>query len=326
VELEIIVVDTSGETAIAHDLAGVSGASVLELPAGTGFCTAINAAYAASAGQFVFVTNDDVFATPTYLACLVNALERRPRAGLVTGKLLRYDLVNNVATSIIDTTGHVISRSRRVADRGEGQSDCGQFEHEEEVFGVSGAALVAPRHVLDGAALGGKILDESFHMYKDDVDLSWRVRLLGWECWYVPEAVAYHARTSRGRGRSSYFVELRAFQTNERLKPAHVRIHSMKNQWLMIIKNDHALNIARDIARIVGREVLVLAYNTVTTPRQTLTAIELFVRALPVALRSRRELKRRRGVPAVALRRWFAREGHPCVSPAARPLASRGRV
>ena len=33
-------------------------------------------------------------------------------------------------------------------------------------------------------------------MYKEDVDLSWRLRLAGWECWYVPRALAYHARTS----------------------------------------------------------------------------------------------------------------------------------
>ena len=88
-------------------------------------------------------------------------------------------------------------RDRGAFDRGENELDVGQYELEEQVFGVSAAALVARREALESVRVAGEYLDETFFMYKEDVDLSWRFRLAGWECWYVPSAVAYHARTSR---------------------------------------------------------------------------------------------------------------------------------
>ena len=49
-------------------------------------------------------------------------------------------------------------------------------------------------------ASSDEYLDENFYTHKEDHDISWRLRLAGWECWYVPRAVAYHARTTRGLG------------------------------------------------------------------------------------------------------------------------------
>ena len=84
-------------------------------------------------------------------------------------------------------------------------------------------------------------------MYKEDVDLCWRLRLAGWECWYVPAAVAYHARTSRGLADKDYLAAPRAFHENQRAKPGYVRSNSMKNQWLLLVKNDDISNLARDL-------------------------------------------------------------------------------
>ena len=167
---------------------------------------------------------------------------RRPRAGCASGKILRFDLPDLPETDVIDTTGLTIGRNRRVADRGENERDVGQFEREEEVFGVSGAALVARREALEDVTVAGECLDESFHMYKEDVDLSWRLRLAGWECWYVPSAVAYHGRTIHGTSRRSYLADVRLFRENERSKPVSVRMNSMKNQWVLLLKNDDLAN------------------------------------------------------------------------------------
>ena len=189
---------------------------LLELEHGVGFAKAINTGLAATTGEIVFFANSDLFVADGYLDELVSFFERRPSAGCASGKILRYDLVTYHETDVIDTTGLTIGRNRRVADRGENERDVGQFEREEEVFGVSGAALVARRKALEDVTVAGECLDESFHMYKEDVDLSWRLRLAGWECWYVPSAVAYHGRTIHGSGRRSYLADVRRFHENER--------------------------------------------------------------------------------------------------------------
>jgi GT2 family glycosyltransferase len=241
--------------------------------------------------------------SPTYLVTLVELFERRPQAGLATGKIRRYDFRAGKPTEILDSAGLVIGRNRRARDRGEGLLDARQFEDEQEVFGVSGAAFVGRRTALDQAAIEGELLDESFFMYKEDVDLSWRVRLLGWQCWYVPSALAYHGRTSRGAG-ASYVAQPLAFVRAERAKPLYVRSHSMKNQWLMLVKNEDLANLRRDFLHVAARELTVLVHNLLLAPR-TFRVLPAFVRALPEALAKRRTVQARRRVSPAEIRRWW---------------------
>lgn len=284
---------------------------VIEMGYPAGFIKAINRGIEATSGDLVFFANADLFVTDAYLDAMVSFFERNARAGCATGKVLRYDLDADRETDIIDSTGHTIGRNRRVADRGENQKDEGQYAHEEEVFGVSGAALVARREALESIKVRGEYLDESFFMYRDDIDLCWRLRLAGWECWYVPTAVAYHGRTSTGLGRKSYLSDIRVFHENEKTKPRHVRMNSMKNQWLILAKNDDLANLTRDLPYILGREALILGYNLVFAPRDTAIALWRFLGALPSALSKRREIKARQKLPPSQVRRWFAPGSHP---------------
>jgi GT2 family glycosyltransferase len=278
---------------------------LLELEHGAGFARGINAGIKATTAELVFFANSDLFVSDGYVDELVSFFARHPRASCATGKILRYDLEGDLETNIIDTTGLTIGRDRRVADRGENEADTGRFEREEEVFGVSGAALVARRAALEDVAVGGEYLDESFHMYKEDIDLSWRFRLAGWECWYVPSAVAHHGRTVHGLGRRSYLADMRRFHENEQAKPILTRMNSMRNHWLLLLKNEDLSNFLRDAVRILGREALVLGYNVVSSPADTMTTLASLLRTIPEARLKRRTIKRRQHVSPAEVRRWF---------------------
>jgi GT2 family glycosyltransferase len=308
-ELEIVVVNSDGcepgRMRSWVDTLDDPRIRVLETDQPAGFSKAINTGIDATSGEFVFFANQDLFVADGYLDELVRFFERCPRAGCATGKVLRYDLEADRETDTIDTTGHTIGRNRRVVDRGENQKDEGQYAREEEVFGVSGAAFAARRKALESVKVRGEYVDEAFYLYKDDVDLSWRLRLAGWECWYVPSAVAFHARTSRGLGGIGYASAVRQFHANEKSKPRHVRMHSMKNQWLTLVKNEDLSNLARDLPYVLGREALVLGHNALFAPRDTAIALRRFVAALPGAVESRRVIKARQTTPPAQLRRWF---------------------
>ena len=308
-ELEVVLLNNdSGQAERLRALVDALGdprVRLLELEHGAGFIKAVNAGIEATTGELVFLANSDLFVADGYLDEMVRFFERRPRAACATGKILRYELDGDRETTMIDTTGHVIGRHRGAVDRGENEEDVGQYEREEEVFGVSAAALVARREALESVKLRGGYLDEGFYMYKEDVDLSWRLRLGGWECWYVPTAVAYHARTSQGLAGGMRLSALREFHENERRKPRHVRTNSMKNQWLMLVKNEDASNLVRDLPFVLGREAFVVAYNTLFAPRITAAAVREFLRALPGARASRRAIKARRSASSAEIRRWF---------------------
>ena len=207
-----------------------------------------------------------------------------PRAGAATGKILRYrpragrgdaDPRHDRAR---DRTG-----SRRVGPWGEPRGRR-TVRAEEQVFGVSGAALVARREALESVKVGGEYLDESFFMYKEDVDLSWRLRLAGWECWYVPRARVPRPHELGRRVAGTSRVSAR-FTRNERAKPRHVRVHSMKNQWLMLVKNEDASNLVRHLPLSSAERALVLGYNTLFAPRVTAVGSARIRRCFPAIAR-----------------------------------------
>ena len=188
--------------------------------------------------------------------------------------------------------------------RGEGERDTGQFDEANEIFAIDGAAPILRRTALEAISVGGEYLDENFVTHKEDHDVSWRLRLAGWECWCNPSAVAFHGRTTRGLGFTGYLSGIRAFHRNEREKSDHVRIHAMKNQWLMLLKNEDRYNFVRDFPFILAREAIVVVHNLLFAPR-ALVAVPLTLKIFRETLRKRRAAKAKQMMDPRALRRWL---------------------
>jgi GT2 family glycosyltransferase len=279
---------------------------IIEMGFEAGFARAINRGISESTGGLVMFCNADLFPSATYLAEMVRFFEEHARAGAAIGKLLRYDLAADRPTDIIDTAGLLLTRQRRLMPRGEGERDSGQYDDAGEVFAVDGAAPVVRRMALEAISVNGEYLDENFFAHKEDHDVSWRVRLAGWECWYVPSAVAYHGRTTRGLGSSGYLSAIRHFRRNEREKSNFVRVHAMKNQWLMLLKNEDRYNFARDFPFILAREAMVLVHNLLFAPR-ALVAVPMTLRIFSETLQKRRAAKAKQSMDPRALRRWLVR-------------------
>ena len=305
-ELEIIVLNNDP----GQDVRSLVGESaddprvrIVEM-GDSNFSRAANQGIRESTAELVMFSNADLFPTSTYVDEIIRFFDSHPRAGAAIGKLLRYDLANDRPTDLIDTAGLLLTRQRRMMTRGEGERDVGQFDTPAEVFAVDGAAIVARRSALERIRTGDQYFDENFITHKEDHDISWRVRLAGWDCWYVPDAVAFHGRTTRGLGATGYLSAIRAFRRNEREKSHNVRVHAMKNQWLMLVKNEDASNVARDFPFIFAREAMVLVHNLVFAPT-SLVAVPMTLKVLPDALRKRRTMKAKQRMRPRALRRWI---------------------
>jgi GT2 family glycosyltransferase len=125
-------------------------------------------------------------------------------------------------------------------------------------------------------------------MYKEDVDLAWRLHRLGWRAWYSPTAIAWHGRTSAGP-RTERLVDVA--RANQRV-PAWIRGISWRNQRLMQLKNDDFRGYRRDLPRIAQREILSWLFVVGVDPFRMRATIDL-VKLLPVTLTKRRYLARR---------------------------------
>jgi GT2 family glycosyltransferase len=144
-------------------------------------------------------------------------------------------------------------------------------------------------------------------MYKEDVDLAWRLLLAGWRARYVPGAVGWHARgTGTGRETRTDWQIVR----HGRSVPLWVKRMSWRNQRLMQVKNELPDLFLEDLPVIAWREVRSMAYLLLFEPRR-LTALPDTIRLVPGALRRRRWIMRRRRASPAEIRRWFRddREG-----------------
>ena len=262
--------------------------SLVRSPRNDGYAGAGNRAIGDAKGEYVLLLNPDVVLTPTFVERLIEAARADPRIGSLTGKLLRFP--EGPDDRRIDSTGHVLYRNRWVTNRGTGEPDRGQYEPPGEVFGVSGAAAFYRRAMLEDIRVGDEYLAESFFVYLEDVDLDWRARLRGWKAWYVPGAVAYHARGHKGRAT---------------FRDPRVLRHSLKNHFLMLLRNDAPGDLARALPSVLLFE-LIRALDYARTHPATWLGYWDVLRLLRRTLRERKRIQSRRTVRRVELRRWLA--------------------
>jgi len=210
-DIETIVVDDASTDGTHDLLIGYPEVTTLETLPGTkghGFVAAVNAGLAKSRGEIIVLLNNDAVPDPGWLGELVGALDRNGWAGMAASKLMLYDHPNT-----FHSTGDYYGLDGVPNSRGVWETDRGQFNREEEVFGPCAAACAYRRSVLlDVAASGGtrppyRVFDPQLWMYCEDVDFNLRARLRGHRTVYVPTASAHHRLSATGGGTlASYYV------------------------------------------------------------------------------------------------------------------------
>lgn len=299
IPVRIIVVDCASEDgSVRYVREAHPDVELVVCPENLGYAGGANAGLARSTAPFVMVMNPDVILRPDHLAVLRDRFEADPAIGAAQGKLYRIpperfgsDTVGPM--DILDSAGHIIRRDRMVIDRGQGERDGPEFSRECSVFSACGAALFLRRSMLEDVAPDGEYFDPTFFAYKEDIDLCWRARILGWDIRYIPEAVGWHVRGWAG-GRIRARSKL----------PLAARRHSWKNHYLLLIKNDGIGDLVRALPFVLAWEVARHAYVLLREPRVYGAYLDL-VRLLPSAIRRRRDLFRRRRTHPMDIRRWF---------------------
>lgn len=196
---QIIIVDTGSEN--LHYLDPYKSDPRVKIQAiekESGFCRGNNVGYELvdPSTDYVMLLNPDAFLGPDYFKKAIAFMENNPKAGAVSGKILGYDIKKKQPTGLYDTTGIFVTWYGRWYDRGQGQevSDT-LYTEQETVPALCGALFFIRKAALDTVLIQEKwIFDPSFYMYKEDIDLSLRLRRTGWTLWYDPELVAYHCR------------------------------------------------------------------------------------------------------------------------------------
>ena len=256
-----------------------------------GFAAAQNQAIALSGGQWILTLNPDVLLLSSFVASLIATAQLDPRAGTICGKLLLADAAFDIEGSQrLDSTGMYFTPNLRHKDRGCLETNNGHYRQYEYVFGATAAAACYSREMIEDVSVQGEFFDSDFFAYREDADLAWRAQLLGWKCIFDPTAVAYHVRALRPGMRSEL--------------PAEINMHSVKNRFLMRIKNITPDLYFRNFLPITVRDLGIVVY-CLLVERTSLRAFRYVVRDFGKAMRKRRIIQLRRRVSEAYMARWF---------------------
>lgn len=228
-----------------------------------GLSKAWNQGIKMTSGEYILIMNPDLVLDKNFLEESVKIINNNNNIASVGGKLYQLKVESDGdmhmldKTNILDSCGIKAFKNRRFIERGAGEVDYGQYDEEEEVFGISGALGLYRRSALEQVRYGEEYFDEDFFMYKEDIDMGWRLRLAGWISVYNPKAIGYHhrrAKSQNGRVKNLSIVKHR------RSKEDFVNFHSYKNHWLLLYKNSLSKNFIKDFIYILFYELKKLMY------------------------------------------------------------------
>lgn len=199
-DCHIIVVDNASEDNSVASIKEYSNIELIQHEVNRGYAGGVNPGFEAAielGAKYVAPFNNDAVADRDWLKNLVTYLDEHPTVGIAACKLLNSDGTK------IDSTGDYYTSWGLPYPRGRGESKIDAYDSELAIFAASGGASLFRVSMLSDIGL----FDEDFFAYYEDVDLSFRAQLSGWQVSYVPESVAYHqigATSGKVRGFTTY--------------------------------------------------------------------------------------------------------------------------
>jgi GT2 family glycosyltransferase len=170
-----------------------------------GFCVGNNVGmqHLSPRSRYVLFLNPDAFLSPSFIQEALSFMEepKNCSVGALTGILEGYDIKSMSPSLRYDSTGLFRTWYGRWYDRGQGKSlNSLELQEVEELPGICGALIFARREALSSIQLdSGDFFDSRFYMYKEDIDLSLRLRKRGWKLCLLPKLRAHHCRGWQGR-------------------------------------------------------------------------------------------------------------------------------
>lgn len=143
----------------------------------------IGARFADNYSKYVLFLNIDTQVTPDFLNVIVNAMEDDSSIGASQPKLLLESNKKHIDSmgAFIDVIGGTYNISYN-------QEDKNQYPFSFSIFYAKGAALFVRKELFNN--IGG--FDDDFFLWRDEVDLCWRIWLSGYKVINIPSSVVYH--------------------------------------------------------------------------------------------------------------------------------------
>jgi GT2 family glycosyltransferase len=297
-DFEVAIVNNSGRDLDIGEAAFAFPVRVISPGVNVGFGAAINMAVRATntrGSSYVATLNDDTEPDAGWLAALVREMESDPGIGMCASNIRFF------SGEGLDSAGMEICFDGSSRQRGH-REPASAFALSEDVLLPSACAALYRRGMLDDIGL----FDEDFFLYCEDTDLGLRARWAGWRCRYVAGAAVRH----------------RYSHTSGAFSPLKARFVERNRLWVAIKNFPTAMLIGAAMVAIpryfwqlaAMRNERGAAAEFMRSGQSLATAGAILARAhwetllqLPVLLRKRAALRRKRRLPPAEFTRLLQR-------------------
>jgi len=162
-----------------------------------GFCKGNNIAVSEAVKldpKYIVFINPDLFLTENWLEKAAKIVDDDKSIGILSGPLLQFDFNLKKPTGLIDSLGINVTGYGKWFDIKQGKmiSDLNDDIFPQAICGA--LMLVRCEVIVDLLKTDGYIFNEKFFMYKEDVDLAYRVKSLGYKIFVHHDLIAFHCR------------------------------------------------------------------------------------------------------------------------------------
>jgi GT2 family glycosyltransferase len=238
---------------------------------------------------YIALLNVDTIVEENFLKELVIVAESDSAVGCCQPKMFSMS-----GPGIIDAVGITLRKNCKAKQIGYDEQDIGKYDQLKEVFGVNAGAALYKSEMLEQIGL----FEEECFAYYEDVDLALRVRLAGWKCMYVPQAVVYH-KQSITYGKKSpiikYLITRNRYYYVIKNLPSHMVFSFLINK---------AINIIKLILKLPFRLVF-FNMNGFHADATKLKAHYDAIKNIPKMFRKRNEIRSKRMISDRELVQWF---------------------
>lgn len=304
--VQIVLVDNgSSDGSVEFTQANYPEVAVVTNRTNLGFARACNQGAEAAASEYVAFLNNDMRVHRAWLTELVKPLLEDETIAAAASKILTWDGKSiDFAGGSVNFTGHGFQLEMH-------DTNIGRYVEQKDLLFACGGSMIARRGVFLDA--GG--FDEDYFAFFEDVDLGWRLWVLGYRVVFAPRSICYH----KHHGTASRFPDYQ------------LRVLYERNALYTIIKNygERFLNqILPSALLLVAQRALLIQgvdqkqyqpgapspSNHDRVPRLTtshLVALDHLVHHMPKLLAKRRAIQERRQRPDEEIIPLFAKPFNP---------------
>ena len=229
---KIIVVDNNStkDDSINFVKSNFPKIKLIENSKNDGFAGGCNIGIVNSRSDYYLLINNDTKPKLDWLEELVKCTFNKKNVGAIVSKVLfdkagKENIINNAGSTLFP------DKQWPVEEIGANQPDGPEFNKEREITALCGASVLLSKKMLEDIG----IFDESFFMYFEDTDLSWRGQKAGWKFYYCPTSIVLHEHSGSSVEHSDFWT---FFVTRNRLLVMwkHAKVFLATKVYLNFIK------------------------------------------------------------------------------------------